>query len=243
MDIFKKANKDQDVKELIEQIHKEFECAGEKLLAEAVSILDEIEKHNFSKGELLKELGFTSAQECVEIESFNKKKEETELNARMVREYSFKYPNNKFITEEMVKEICNKYNLVCGDVDLYKGFVPEKNLREIAKFKIKEEDIQHARIIRGSIKYISKKDYDHAISNPYLRSHALIDISYQKLTKLKICAPIKDMETKDMELDGVHLKKHIPDPIVLHHVNNGYLILTAWGEEASDPIIVNHKFN
>jgi hypothetical protein len=51
-----------------------------------------------------------------------------------------KYPNNKFITEESVKKICEKYNLVYSTIDRYIGTVPDKNLTEIANFKINDED-------------------------------------------------------------------------------------------------------
>ena len=30
-------------------------------------------------------------------------------------------------------------------------------------------------------------------------------------------------------------KKHVPDPIVLHSVKGGYLILTMWADEQFDP--------
>ena len=46
--------------------------------------------------------------------------------------------------------------------------------------------------------------------------------------------------------DGYKLKqvyKDIPDPVVLQPVKGGYLILTAWGDEASDPLVINENFN
>ena len=62
---------------------------------------------------------------------------------------------------------------------------------------------------------------------------------------LQICAPVKDMDSTGLEVaEGYKLqKKHIPDPVVLQPVKNGYLILTAWGDEASDELVVNQKFN
>jgi hypothetical protein len=33
------------------------------------------------------------------------------------------------------------------------------------------------------------------------------------------------------------------DPIFLAKVKYGYIIVSAWGEEAEDPLVVNHKFN
>lgn len=53
------------------------------------------------------------------------------------------------------------------------------------------------------------------------------------------------MDIKGLELtEGYKLeKKFIPDPVVLQPVKGGYLILTAWGDEASDPLVVNQNFN
>ena len=38
-------------------------------------------------------------------------------------------------------------------------------------------------------------------------------------------------------------ENEIPDPVVLQEVRGGYLIITAWGDEASDPLIVNKNNN
>ena len=42
-----------------------------------------------------------------------------------------------------------------------------------------------------------------------------------------------------------HLVKtvNIPDPVVLQPVCGGYLIVCAWGDEASDEIVVNQQMN
>jgi hypothetical protein len=33
------------------------------------------------------------------------------------------------------------------------------------------------------------------------------------------------------------------DPIVLFETKHGYLIITAWGDESNDEIIINNKYN
>lgn len=58
----------------------------------------------------------------------------------------------------------------------------------------------------------------------------------------KICAPIKDMDAKGMRLFGTKLVNY-PDPVVLFPVEMGYIIVTAWGDEASDELVVNQNFN
>lgn len=61
----------------------------------------------------------------------------------------------------------------------------------------------------------------------------------------KICAPKEDFNTIGWEVrDGYRL---VYDPIVLQPVSkegqDGYLIITAWGDEASDEIVVNEINN
>ena len=66
-------------------------------------------------------------------------------------------------------------------------------------------------------------------------------------TSLKIAAPLKDMKKEGYKLKGRIFTKEIPDPVVLAPIkyeNVGlYCIVTAWGDEASDPIVVNETSN
>ena len=58
---------------------------------------------------------------------------------------------------------------------------------------------------------------------------------------LQICAPLSEMDMSDKTIkDGYKVVKNPPkDPIVLHPVDGGYLIVCAWGDEASDKLITN----
>lgn len=251
----------------IEMIHHEFEVASDKLLEEANIVLEEAKKADVNKVSRLKLLGFNQSQQVINTEPLLEKAKLSEEQIKLISYYKENYPFNKFITEEQVKEICHKYNLVCGDVDRFKGFVPEKNLREIERFKLKTEDTI-SYIVRGlkGTFYINVSDLrDGIISyldtarvtyvefvNPNIINVKGGDAKYGKFAevfkqspKLQICAPIKDMDTSGLEIiDGYKLiKKYIPDPVVLQPVRGGYLILTAWGDEASDPIVVNEINN
>lgn len=67
---------------------------------------------------------------------------------------------------------------------------------------------------------------------------------YFKDTSLDICAPEKDFNKTGMEISGTQLiKKVIPDPVVLHPVRGGYLIVTAWGIEAKDAAVQSPRSN
>lgn len=229
-------------KEVLE-IHHEFEIASEKLLESDYEIINSQPIVNTSKVERLKLFGFNQVKEVKEsvkvIEATKLFKEQIEL----VQYYKQNYPFNKFITEEQVKEICHKYNLVCGDVERFRGFVPNKNLKEIESFKINDEDclkkissISTYGLDKGTI-YDDKGEKAFRWTNIFNKIENKIP--------LQICAPVKDMDISGLELvEGYKLQKqHIPDPIVLQPVKGGYLIITAWGDEASDPLVVNENFN
>ena len=40
-----------------------------------------------------------------------------------------------------------------------------------------------------------------------------------------------------------HMIKDVPDPIVLHFMTDGYLIVSKWGIEGEDPSLVNEIMN
>jgi hypothetical protein len=245
-------------KEVME-IHHEFETAADKLLQEAASIIAEAATKDTTKINRLEALGFKQAGQVTELRPLLQKAELSKEQVELVNYYKRNYPFNKFITEEQVKAICYKYNLVCGDVDRFKGFVPEKNLREIERFELKKNDYSYM------FSYTKKESYSDEFMNE-TQAKAFVErrgwtwsdlMRVEKSAmdrfstvmkvkqKLQICAPVKDMDISGLELiEGYKLeKKHIPDPVVLQPVNGGYIILAAWGDEASDPLVVNEINN
>lgn len=267
------------------EIHHEFEIASDKLVKEAKQTLSEQPKVNEDKVNRLAKFGFRQVKEVEQGQQVLQKTAMSREQIELVNYYKQNYPFNKFITEEQVKEICHKYNLVCGDVDRFRGFVPDANLQDIERFSVKEIDLIFASIIdnRGNIlANISRSDMTNEewevgriesgnmffvtsgnISNdiPDITNinrinknlhHLVIDkpfcrvVSGASQNKFKICAPVKDMDISGLELtEGYKLtrKIEIPDPVVLQPVKGGYLIVTAWGDEASDPLVVNENFN
>lgn len=252
-------------KEVLE-IHHEFETAADKLLQSAKEVIKEAGTKDAVKVSRLESLGFKQASQVTELKPILQKAQLSKEQIELLSYYQRNYPLNKFITEEQVKIICHKYNLVCGDVSRFKGFVPEKNLREIEGFKLKESEqglveLVNTCVYNVSLGFYNERDLtdNHYLSSPsqeneelvikamslgVRRDHVYIQRSNRK-NILQICAPVKDMDISGLELvEGYKLqKKHIPDPVVLQPVKGGYLILTAWGDEASDELVVNQKMN
>lgn len=260
--------------EVVQRIHHEFNTAGETLLKQAQQILngnvvDEL------KVKRLQAVGFNRAND---VQKWNKIKLTKEI-ADFVQYYEHNYPLNKFITEEQVIAINKKYNLVCAPIEMYKGFVPDFNLRQIESFFVKKESDYKKAVVkitqawntgvpggdfllrRRGANYIHKKlgmkyiPIDHPALN-WKRSDELFsamggyveqfEISNNE-KGLFICAPKKDMDLKGLQKLGAIFTSfttvNVPDPVVLQPVRGGYLIVAAWGDEASDEIVVNQKMN
>ena len=261
--------KNKTTNEIIEEIHESFYTEVDKLLASAkiLKSTDTQLEDLIKKAERLKSLGFTNTKECkeaqIEIDRLQSIKDENIAKKDLheaINYFSQKYPLYKFITEESVVKICNKYGLVYGTVDRYLGTVPDKNLKEINSFKIKDEDIccviyntnhfGHVPYVRSNKtinKYITKTEYINNSKKTEIDYY--MNRRYSEIP-LEIAAPQKDFNMEGYEIEDSKLvlkKVEIPDPVVLRPVvynsKKYYLIITAWGDEASDELVVNQKFN
>lgn len=261
--------------EIIEEIHETFYTEVDRLLASAMNAnkIETTKQELIDKCSRLKKLGFTNTKEVkeaeVEISRLDNLKIDNDKKKNLIEAinyFSQKYPNYKFITEESVKKICAKYNLIYGGIDRYIGEVPDKNLKHIEDFKVVENDECYFEedIYIGGMgvgRYTIRKEYKsfekwakdqsrkeemgkYKLNSGFAGSLRTVDMK----CPLEIAAPIKDFNMQGMEVKDFKISKiEIPDPIVLKPVifNNQkhYLIVTAWGIEASDEIVVNEKMN
>ena len=252
--------------QIVHEIHNEFLTASDKGLQEANEILKNAGQKAIEKGSRLSALGFKN---CPEVAS-STALVQTEQVAKLIEQYRVYYPNNKFILESQVKQICEKYGLIFGDISMYKGFVPELKLAQIEKFKIRQSDIVVALLTdgRGNIlkqlgvdafdknkigdwsfrRMMNKNDFYYDSDKAFQSHNILFNLpQFSKIQfseiGLRICAPLKDMEIPSgMEVKGYKVQ-NIPDPVVLHPIVGGYLILAAWGDEASDELVINQTQN
>lgn len=209
---------------IIKNIHASFDEAGDKLVLEANNILN----HSFTeslkaKKELLNECGFVNTKLSTEISNL----EEKISVGQLISQYSQVYNNfYKVITIDDIKEIGKKYKLCLGMASSYSEDVPEKNLKEIQSF----------------INIVKK------------RNNSLTHIVNKKLL---ICAPKVDFSEKtQFFMENGQLIK-LKDPIVLFPCDNNtnleswsgriynkyFYIVSKWGLEASDPLVINEINN
>jgi hypothetical protein len=123
----------------VEQIHADFDNAQEVILAEAKQIIENTQVSNMSHVNHLRQTGFINSEVVKKAEGKLSLQVKSKEMAELVMHYKTKYPFLKFLTENKLDEICDKYKLIYAPVGNYKKDVPEKNLIEINQAKPLEE--------------------------------------------------------------------------------------------------------
>lgn len=256
----------QTTNEIVLEIHDTFNTEVERLMLEARQAVEvNVDHALIQNANKLRQLGFTSAKETkigeeeakalYQVEEENKKKAET---IKAINYFSQKYPLYKFITEESILKICNKYGLIYGDVSKYIGNVPENKVDAMLNFKIDENDYayiidEYVQYSMGSISKIisfEKGNYLYHKQHDPDKEYTSRYYNFNKKPFI-IAAPLKDFNTDKMEVKNFKLVEKkvipVPDPVVMQPVlfndKEYYLIVTAWGEEASDVDVVNQIMN
>jgi len=268
--------------QVVEQIHNEFNMAGEKLLQESLAIIEKAEKIDVTKAHLLKTNGFTNNELVKKADKIQSNILEPTTVANIVLQYKRIFPLHKFIISSDVDKICKKYNLKKGFTEQYTGFVPQKNLSDIVAFKsaysgrlkkrLKINKLKVSALFSGSLNRLFNPKCRH-VKNFVVKNNGVFWVDTERelvnllnatsreikkdcwfeinsmecveLSIFDICAPEKDMLSNSV-FDKMFPKfqmEVIPDPVVLYPVEHGYIIVTAWGDEASDPLVVNEQMN
>jgi hypothetical protein len=130
-----------NIEDLVLEIQNEFDSANEKLVKE-VQLLVTHERcmNDNSKGELLSSLGFISSEAAVAANHCKIKNTKNQELLDAINYFKKHYPNNKFITETVLRDICGNYNLYCGSSSDFKGDISDDKLKIISKFKLRVAD-------------------------------------------------------------------------------------------------------
>lgn len=249
----------------VEEIHRDFKSQGEKLLADAKRILSE---NVDDRSVRLSMVGFTGMKELKDAYTLNQAKAVKDL----VEYLAFYYPQNPVISQDQVAALCKKYRLFQGEAWRYKGEMPERNLVEIEKFIFRKEDLMYGYLFetkthtiqQGPAGWSSQSGYsgnilqfvDYQTHLDYMRERVKGRVfnGTESHGGFKICAPSKDFDLYNSEIQKGYLIAPIPpkDPIVLAQVPstrfNGktgalYMVVTAWGAEAKDPLVQSPNKN
>lgn len=256
----------------VEEVHQAFDTAGENALKEAKSLLEKLgNSENEEKVKLLRKLGFINSIVVTKHDNSGAIRTTAEKRAAVVKKYQQAYPQYKFIFLDQVETLCQKYSLICAPIKMYKGDVPIKNLEEIEAFSVKDED-SYATDSKGFVDrlqfdfnkghFITKarlrkmrdeengKSLQYATFDQYAVLNRNIFGSYQSYSHHYlevpkfICAPKNEILLGPNDtIEGVFAGKKLKDPIVLHYVDDGFLVVSKWGIEGKDPILTNEKMN
>ena len=203
------------------QIHAELYAEVDTLLAEPDGFSEQAPTPSGRVNTLLK-MGFFNQPEVSDFMSEDRRYQGRKIEYGFRRErydlatrYAFRYSNYKFITHDSLDKVLSKYGLVKEGVGEFIGTIPDANVADMARFM---EQVT-----------IAEEDRVNGDSDNYL-----------------IAAPIDQFRPKGYK--GFASKEAydrwlIEDPIVLKQVRDGYLIITAWGDEASDPDVQNERNN
>jgi len=188
-------------------------------------------------------------------------------NPFKAQEYERKYFGQyKFLLKPQLERLCEKYDLYVRNPEFFLGDIPEKNVKDIMDFKVDISDLSNF----SGLSYQKQMELIETIkknlnifSNEFNKceyeAHLDIPIEYIRridrelnINTIQIAAVKKLFDEKafatssarilDMpELEPIH--KVELDPIVLCEVNGGYIVVTAWGDEANDELLFDQKQN
>ncbi len=245
--------------ETVANIHRDFDEATQRLLNNANDILNK--EIDIEKGKSLSAVGFKSVPSAIDASTIHEIKNKSKSVLESVLYFQQHYPNNKFITEDVVQDICKKYGLLFSDSSKFISEIPDKNAKEICDFKLRDED----KIILTGMTEKRKSDHHEYEVNLWVNNDFDIKIysysfdydRHQYVTEkdfsvgatkyhvypFKVVASLKDFDTTNMRITAGYKLENIPDPVVLQPVKGGYLIVSKWGLEANDPLLTNEKHN
>ncbi len=155
---------------IIEKIHHEFKTS---YLETFRDVTDKVEKSTFVKKEECEkaaQLGFSNSVSLKKY--FNDKKvyEDSKEMLDNIKRFKIDYPTKKFITFKDAADIIRKYGLIIAEPSKFIGEFPEKNLKEMTSFKLKEQD--EAYIINDLTKLYETNQTE------YLRQHPREALQY-----------------------------------------------------------------
>ena len=116
----------QTEQEIIQEIHDSFDNAQEDLLNQAMAIINSHDITKSTKAERLQALGFTSSKVVIDNIETQKVLLASKKDAELVNYYKQTYPFLKFLKEDQLDTICEKYGLIYAPVNKYTKDVPEK---------------------------------------------------------------------------------------------------------------------
>ena len=227
----------------VEMIHNDFYSVNNNLL----SIKNfEIDSELIEKKEKLEKIGVSNnhpiIQKYVSLRRQQYRIDEKIKLQKYVEYYNKKYPFLKVIDYDSVMKICDKYKLVLNNMDNFFGDIPDKNINEILqnyklvsdedRFKFQLNSSWGTNFAFRQIMIVANNNLFDKYINEDESYYVYMPEGIEKFI-ISVKDPIALLPIKADESD-YHYSNSCPDL---------FLILSAWGEEANDELVVNEKLN
>lgn len=230
-------------KKLLKEIHTAFDTCGERLVKEAQALLQNAQDNNIEhRRKLLLDAGFHNSEVVKQTNELFFKRTEAQDIMSCYNNMNGMY---KVITLQEIVNITEKYKLCMTQNKHYQGDVPEKNLNDILRFKEQSKD---------KVRFDTDNMRICAFESDFTKDAAFDikeGIKQKKITIFKRkdpivlypCRGIVSYNTINTILGGRSVWQD-RDEKQESTINEKYwYVVTAWGPEASDPKIINQKFN
>ena len=178
----------------------------------------------------------------------------------VVNEITKKYKHT-FILKPQLERLCEKYNLFVRMPEFFMGDIPAPNVQDMMDFKVDLYDVYDMEILQNFInsKDVGSRKYDLG-QIIYAKTVQSIDgkscyVSLDELSAIdNVChkpnifiAAVEDLfspsafsvsRARIISKQELSPKNDVDlDPIVLVETKDGYLVVTAWGDEANDELL------
>lgn len=224
-----------------EVITKSFKEVHQDLENESLFLTKNFDTNDFKrKADFLKDIGFTNS---IATKIYAGIVDNKDLISHYNDTY---YGNSKFILEAQLERLCEKYDLYVRSTGHFMGDIPEKNVKDIMNFRVRLHDLGFDEYrLQDMMNKFSYSDSQFTIHSRSLKHYGLTN--FIQIAAIKsLFHPDAFRETQDRIIGVKEIEPKFEvdlDPIVLFKVKGGYLIITAWGDEANDELVFNQTLN
>lgn len=245
--------------QLIQKLHDDLDTAVVDSYEDARTRSDKMSKFRseneeiLEKAEMLKSLGLVNTPTAKNVEDVEKLESQVKAEIELQEKYERLFPTYRFITREDMVKICKEHGLIIGGSTDYVKEIPMVNLEKIVNFQTWFNRSKIANLVTYDYSTGTRHSSDRRVVVETDKEAAIVDqidkgwvgerYNISKSVSLNIAAPATHFDlrgktiSKDFQLGEMVTVN--PDPIALHEVKGGYIIITAWDKEAEIPEIQN----
>lgn len=185
--------------------------------------------------------------------------------SQIIRGYEERYQGKyKFLLEPQLERLCEKYNLFVRDADFFLADIPEQNIKEMMDFKLNirdlhpdKEKIANELFKKPQIMTVGMRGLEEGIWLTLAELGELDKFINDKFRFSKYSGSLQIAAVSEMfspvafqestsriiqhRVEAVAKNQVDTDPIVLYRTKDGWIVITAWGDEGNDELVLRNK--